>query len=242
MALASVFLPLKDPYRVIEPLLLVCVASRVYAHQINATHARFSAPGVRNIGHATNAINVDAACRLREQREAVRARLAEVTAALVQDDTLTPPWVPHSDADAQPGAIACLECGNSISEAELERSPFLGAVFEGFIAAEIVKAQVNRGRRPEIYYFRDEQGLEVDSLIPGRSGSISLVECKAARTATPAMAAPMQRLAEALFRKRPRGTGVEMFLVHQRPRTPAPTQALLPGVAALPWQEFVKQL
>jgi predicted AAA+ superfamily ATPase len=52
------------------------------------------------------------------------------------------------------------------SSAELAKSPFLGALFEGFIAAEIVKAQINRGRRPEIYHFRDEQGLEVDFLVP----------------------------------------------------------------------------
>jgi predicted AAA+ superfamily ATPase len=126
--------------------------------------------------------------------------------------------------------------------AELAKSPFLGVLFEGFIAAEVVKAQVNRGRRPEIYYFRDEQGLEVDFLVPGQSGALALVECKAARTVTPAMAAPMQRLAVALARKRPRGTPVEMFVVHQRPKSPAATHALAPGVRALAWQDFVGQL
>jgi hypothetical protein len=74
---------------------------------------------------------------------------------------------------------------------ELAKSPFAGALFEGFIAAEIVKAQVNDGRRRELYYFRDEQGLEVDFLVPGRSGAVTLVECKAARTVNPSMAAPM---------------------------------------------------
>ena len=39
------------------------------------------------------------------------------------------------------------------TEAELEKSPFLGSLFEGFIAAEIVKAQANAGRRWELYYF-----------------------------------------------------------------------------------------
>ena len=128
------------------------------------------------------------------------------------------------------------------SVAELAKSPFLGALFEGFIAAEIVKAQVNRGQRPEIYFFRDEQGLEVDFLVPGAGGSVSLVECKAVRTVTPAMAAPMQRLAEALRKKRGRGTRVDMSLVHQAPRTPAGTQAVAPGVRAWGWQEFVGRL
>ena len=128
------------------------------------------------------------------------------------------------------------------SIAELAKSPFLGALFVGFIAAEMVKAQTHRGRRPELYYFRDRQGLEVDFVLPGRSGSVALVECKAARTVTPAMAAPMQRLAEALKKKARRGSRVEMSLVHQSPRTPVATQAVARGVRAVAWEDFVRQL
>jgi len=128
------------------------------------------------------------------------------------------------------------------SAAELAKSPFLGALFEGFIASEIVKAQVNSGRRRELYYFRDEQGLEVDFLVPGRSGSVSLVECKAGRTVTPPMAAPMQRLAEALRKKRPGRTEVDLCLVHQPGKGSAPTRAVAPGARALAWQEFVAEL
>src|SRR5258705_6573933 len=40
------------------------------------------------------------------------------------------------------------------SYAELNRSPFLGAIFEGFVAAEILKSQVNNGARKEIDHFR----------------------------------------------------------------------------------------
>jgi predicted AAA+ superfamily ATPase len=128
------------------------------------------------------------------------------------------------------------------SPAELAKSPFYGALFEGFIAAEIVKTQVNAGRRRELYYFRDEQGLEVDFLVPGRGGAVSLVECKAARTVTPAMALPMQRLAEALRKRRPRDTPVELHLVHQSPVIPVATRAVAPGVRAWAWQDFVRQL
>ena len=128
------------------------------------------------------------------------------------------------------------------SAAELAKSPFLGALFEGFIAAEMIKAQTNRGRRPELYYFRDEQGLEIDFILPQKSGSVALVECKAARTVTPAMAAPMRRLAEAMKKKRPRAIRVEMSLVHQSPKNPMQTQAVAPGVRAWAWQDFVRQL
>ncbi len=127
------------------------------------------------------------------------------------------------------------------SAAELAKSPFLGALFEGFVAAEIVKAQTNSGRRREIYYFRDEQGLEVDFLVPGPSGAVALVECKASRTVTPAMAAPLQRLADAVKKKRQKGTVVEMFLVHQQPKAGIATQAVAPGVRALVWQDFLAE-
>ena len=125
---------------------------------------------------------------------------------------------------------------------ELARSPFLGALFEGFIAAEIAKGQVNAGRRRELYYFRDEQGLEVDFLMPGRGGSVALVECKAGRTVTPAMAVSMQRLAEALKRERGKAADVAMFLVHQEPKAGTPTQAVSPGVRALAWRSFLDEL
>jgi predicted AAA+ superfamily ATPase len=123
---------------------------------------------------------------------------------------------------------------------ELDRSPFLGALFEGFIASEIAKTQVNSGHRRELFHFRDEQGLEVDFLVPGRGGSVALVECKAARTVTPAMAVPMLRLAEAMKKKRPKGTAVNMFLVHQAPKSGVRTPAVAPGVRALPWRDFLE--
>ncbi|MDO8542061.1 MAG: ATP-binding protein [Opitutaceae bacterium] len=126
--------------------------------------------------------------------------------------------------------------------AELAKSPFLGALFEGFIAAEIIKTQVHAGRRPELYYFRDEQGLEVDFLIPEKNGGVSLVECKAGKTVTPAMAAPMLRLAEAWRKKRPRSAAIRLSLVHQPAKTPVPTRAVAPGVQAWAWQDFLQQL
>jgi hypothetical protein len=128
------------------------------------------------------------------------------------------------------------------SPVELAKSPFQGALFEGFVASEIVKAQANSGGRREIYHFRDEQGLEVDFVVPDRGGTVSLIECKAARTVMPSDAAPMRRLAEALRKKRPHATTVKLHLVHRSPKSPTPTRAVAPGVRAWAWQEFVNQL
>lgn len=125
--------------------------------------------------------------------------------------------------------------------AELTKSPFLGALFEGFIASEIVKAQVNNGGRRELYHFRDEQGLEVDFVIPQRSGSLSLVECKATHTVTPAMAGPLQRLHEAMRKKRFKGTTLDSFLVYQAPRIKSGIEAVAPGIRALDWRDFLNK-
>lgn len=141
---------------------------------------------------------------------------------------------------ADPG-LACYLLGIDTT-VELAKSPFLGNLFEGFIASEIVKAQVNAGGRRELYHFRDEQGLEVDFVIPGRGGLLRLVECKAVRTVTPSMAVPMQRLRDAVKKKRPKGTTVNMFLVHQSPKVKSRIEAVAPGVRALVWRDFLKEL
>jgi predicted AAA+ superfamily ATPase len=128
------------------------------------------------------------------------------------------------------------------SASELAKSPFQGTLFEGFVASEILKAQANAGRRRELYFFRDERGLEVDFLVPGRGGRISLVECKAGHTVAPQMAGSMRRLAQALKTKRQGRAGVDSVIVHQPSKAGAVTRVLAPGVRALDWTEFVAEL
>jgi predicted AAA+ superfamily ATPase len=125
---------------------------------------------------------------------------------------------------------------------ELTRSPFLGALFEGLIAGEIVKSQANAGRRREVYFFRDEQGLEVDFVVPQPGGGVQLIECKATATPSPAMAAPMLKLVDAMQRKRAVKGRIGMTLVHQPGKTGAVTRALSPGVTAVDWRTWVRDL
>jgi predicted AAA+ superfamily ATPase len=122
------------------------------------------------------------------------------------------------------------------SRSELERSPFDGALWEGFVAAEIIKFQINAGGKRELFYFRDEQGLEVDFVLPAPRGKLRLVEVKATRTPTPSMARPLQSLGRTL------GERAEMWLVHRPSRTPAETAALAPGVKAADLATFLQQL
>lgn len=110
------------------------------------------------------------------------------------------------------------------SASGLAASPFSGPVFEGFVAAEIAKAQMAAGLPPEIFYFRDEQGLEVDLLVCPSADRLVLAECKATTTPTPSMATPMRRLAAALAHD---SSPPEMHLVH----IPSPSASLPPTLA-----------
>jgi hypothetical protein len=69
------------------------------------------------------------------------------------------------------------------------------------VAAEIAKARQNAGLRRELYWFRDQQGLEVDFVVPLRGGGLLLAEAKASRTPRPADAEPALRLQRALGRR-----------------------------------------
>lgn len=126
------------------------------------------------------------------------------------------------------------------TEAELEKSPFLGALFEGFVASELLKAQVHAGRRPELYYFRDQQGLEVDFVLPASSGAVKLIEVKTTRTPTPQMAVSLQRLAQAFGRRRGVRRSVELCVVHRQPNVAHRMSTLAPGVRAVGWDEFLR--
>ncbi|MBI4207154.1 MAG: DUF4143 domain-containing protein, partial [Betaproteobacteria bacterium] len=128
------------------------------------------------------------------------------------------------------------------TEAELEKSPFLGPLFEGFVAAEIVKAQASSGRRRELYYFRDQQGLEVDFIVPAKGGGMRLIEAKASRTAAPNMARSIERLAAAWPQRSHARRIVEKLVVHRPPRVAVASSALAPGVKAISWREFIARI
>ena len=147
--------------------------------------------------------------------------------------------------------LACHLLGIT-STVELNRSPFLGAVYEGFVAAEILKAQTNQGKRKELYYFRDQQGLEVDFLVPQGNAELWLVECKATQTVRPAMASSLLSLrrslpgqpGERISRRRPMqpAPASRLIVVHRKSNSSVSTSALVPGVEALDTEQFVKKM
>lgn len=121
--------------------------------------------------------------------------------------------------------------------AALQRSTFLGPIFEGFVASEIAKQQVNRGNRVELYHFRDQQGLEVDFVVPRGSRRIALVEVKASRTISPAMAQPVKRLMTDV-----KGYDVRATVVYAGTAGTEAGRALSPGVSAMTLTELLAAL
>ncbi|CAN5818461.1 ATP-binding protein [soil metagenome] len=124
------------------------------------------------------------------------------------------------------------------TETELTRSPFYGAVFEGWVASEIAKTQLHAGRRRELYYFRDQQGLEVDFVVPTGGRSALLVEAKAGKTVRPQDATAVRRLMEAMEATGLRTRGV---VVHRGANTDA-GHALAPGITAVTLDELLALL
>ncbi len=123
------------------------------------------------------------------------------------------------------------------TEKTLARSTFLGPLFENFTASEIVKAQLNAGKRKELYYFRDRQGLEVDFVIPMGNTQLVLFEAKASRTVRPDDALHMLRLQKAAAKYQ-----VRSFVVHLPAKSLEKFTVLHTGVKAISYEKISETL
>lgn len=63
----------------------------------------------------------------------------------------------------------------------VERDPLVGGLFENLVIVEALKSRLHSGRTPNLHFFRDSNGREVDLLYPTDSGVIP-VEIKSAMT------------------------------------------------------------
>ncbi len=67
------------------------------------------------------------------------------------------------------------------SEGELFRHYLRGGLFESFVLSELMKYEYNRGRRPQIYFWRDNHGHEIDCIME-RANKLIPIEIKAGKT------------------------------------------------------------
>jgi len=123
--------------------------------------------------------------------------------------------------------LACHLLGLETPRA-LAQSPFAGPVFEGFVASEIVKQQINLGQRRQLYFFRDQRGLEVDFVVPAGSRRLVLLEAKASQTVYPEAARNMLSLAGSIGRPT-----TECIVVHAASKSAPSGKALIEGAQAM---------
>ncbi len=72
------------------------------------------------------------------------------------------------------------------SPGQIARDPLMGNLFENMIVAEALKARLNAGQMPNLYFYRDSRGHEVD-LIIRQHRKVRPAEIKAAMTYSPDM-------------------------------------------------------
>jgi len=76
--------------------------------------------------------------------------------------------------------ILCLLLGIE-SPKQLETHPLRGAIFENLVVAEFIKSNLNVGKLPNCYFYRDSRGTEVD-LVQQQGNEFGLYEIKSSRT------------------------------------------------------------
>lgn len=64
---------------------------------------------------------------------------------------------------------------------QLRTHPLRGPIFESWVAAEVLKARLHRGRAPDLYHLRETRGLELDLMVEADSGPMA-VEVKSGAT------------------------------------------------------------
>jgi len=64
---------------------------------------------------------------------------------------------------------------------QLLRDPLIGNIFENLVILEALKARYNQGLKPNLYFYRDHQGREIDLLFKSAS-TLTGIEIKSAST------------------------------------------------------------
>lgn len=113
---------------------------------------------------------------------------------------LLPPWFRHYGKRVvktpklyfYDAALVCLLTRQPDAAAALA-GPLGGALLEGWVVTEAAKACMALGRKPDLYFWRLHDGLEIDLLIVIH-GTLHAVEIKLTATPSPRHAAPMDRL------------------------------------------------
>lgn len=76
---------------------------------------------------------------------------------------------------------------------QLHSHPLRGAIFESWVVSEIAKHRANRAESRGLSFYRDRDGAEADAIVEGPD-RLTLVEAKAAQTASSSLLAGVRRV------------------------------------------------
>ncbi len=113
---------------------------------------------------------------------------------------------------------------------QLRTHPLRGALFESWVASELVKQRAHRGTRSDLFHYRDAAGFEVD-LIATDASTVTLIEAKSGATIASDFTHAVDRLAQGIHQRAPQ-LAVETRVIYGgiAPQTRGTTQLL-------PWRE-----
>ena len=78
------------------------------------------------------------------------------------------------------------------SPSQVARDPLVGSIYENLIVSEFLKTRLNAGLRPNLYFYRDAHGFEIDLILDIKRRPLP-IEIKSAMTYTPALTKNLQQ-------------------------------------------------
>jgi len=86
--------------------------------------------------------------------------------------------------------------------AQIRSHPLRGALFESWVASEVMKQRFHRGLQPRVFHFREISGTEVDLLVQDGLDFL-LVEAKSGQTMAGSFLDPLRQVLEPLRQAQP---------------------------------------
>ena len=117
------------------------------------------------------------------------------------------------------------------STGQIRRDPLVGGLFENLVVVEALKSRTHRGLKPELYFFRDHNGVEID-LLQRRGRELIGVEIKSASTLHAKMRVGLVRFDENVT------SLAHKFLVYNGPADGSGGRRWSDGVEAIDFRRF----
>lgn len=126
--------------------------------------------------------------------------------------------------------LVCKLLGIQTKE-QLFLNPLRGGVFEGFIISELIKNRLNQGLNPQIWFWKDNSGKEIDCLLEDGE-NIMAIEIKSGKTFNKEMARGLEDW--------PKISGLSIKAGNRKLVYAGEQKSMINGIELVPWNGIVK--